>query len=271
MPHIVLVLAAYCLFASMATANTGLSRMVVGENHVATYEQRVGWIRNLSTAALERDRALLTDFLMRPLAADRATEDELATLKNDVADRLLGARPGDATLHAALLGVYEAEDQGTVWPGYVLQKLPRIVRQTPDDAVRQASLERLWEEARAVDSPESPTAMICLHWLWQDGDFVERDELAALLLANSENTEAALPTRTTALEYAARLGEDAAKAQAETYLKTYQPAPLKAAALGVYSLMGEPGDVALLKPYTRSLDLRVRTAAIHAIEAIRTR
>ena len=33
-----------CLFTSMATANTGLSRMVVGENHVATYEQLVGWL-----------------------------------------------------------------------------------------------------------------------------------------------------------------------------------------------------------------------------------
>ena len=111
----------YLLMAEvMVGAQSGLTRMVVGENHVATYEQRVGWIRKLDKmATTQEDKVLLLDFLTCPMAEGRTSEGELATLKNDTADWLMGRYPGDEEIYDVLFAALVAEDQGTIWPSYI--------------------------------------------------------------------------------------------------------------------------------------------------------
>ena len=77
--------------------------------------------------------------------------------------------------------------------------------------------------------------------------------------------------RCTALELASERGVHESKALARQLLESYQPAALKVAALAANTHLGEPEAEALLRPYLRSEDLRLRSAVTHAIRQIRLR
>lgn len=129
---------------SLAFAQSGSVMIIAGENHVSTYGQRLGLIRKLDgRLASGLDRQAFSVFLSKPLETERVTEGELATLKNDTADSLLGQYPNWQELHDSLLNTMSSTNQGTIWPSYILQKLPTIIKQL-DDATRDKALNILW-------------------------------------------------------------------------------------------------------------------------------
>lgn len=253
-------------------AQPAIIEIIAGNNTESTYESRVKLVPKLEHLSLgENERIRLLHFLSKPLATDRAYEGELATVKNDTADILLDRYPNWNELYESLLTSVVGEDQGTIWPSYILQKLPRIIQQTSSDEIRAQALNLLWATAENVVHPDCATALIGLYQLHSNPNALDRDQFSTLLHQILDNPKAELSARTTALEYIARLGDPKAKELATKYLNTYQPAPIKTAAIGVFSIMGNRSDEAALKPYTLSQDIRVRSAAIHAIKTIRNR
>ena len=120
------------------------------------------------------------------------------------------------------------------------------------DETRARALDLLWQTAEDPNAPECATGLICLYMLSQDTDTVDPDRLSALLLATAEDASSPLPARTDCFGVCRTHGATRGPRPAHQYLNTYQPAPLKTAAIGVFSLMGTPVDEPLLMPYTRS-------------------
>ncbi|WP_309387621.1 HEAT repeat domain-containing protein [Cerasicoccus frondis] len=262
----------FLTIVSNLSAQPAIIEIIAGNNTESTYESRIKLVPKLERLSLgENERITLLRFLTRHSATDRASEGELATLKNDTADILLDRYPNWNELYESLLSSMIAEDQGTIWPSYILQKLPRIIQQTSSDEIRAQALSLLWATAENVVHPDCATALISLYQLHSNPDVLDRDQFSALLLLIADDNRAELSARTTALEYSARLGDPEAKELAIQYLKTSQPATLKTAAIGVFTIMGTPSDESALMPYTRSQDIRVRSAAVNAIKTIRNR
>jgi hypothetical protein len=233
-----------------------------------TYVERVRHVELFNPVIPDGDLEVYLTFLSRHPEDDNVNEDQLGTIKNDIADKLIKAKRAPDELGRILLANIDDEKQGLTWCNYALQKLGEIYLISSDDKLKVALVETLEKKALDTENYNSSTALLGLYRLSEkDNIFKERtDRLAVQVMDNDKYT----PTdRAAALEIAARLGDTHALTQARKLLATRDtPICLKVAAIASLGIVGDTRDLPALERYEKSGEIRLRNAAQYATAAL---
>lgn len=212
----------------------------------------------------------MIQFLRRSPSDDVVSADELASLKNNVADVLIEQKGLSEKLLEVFLSMYAEPVQGLTWRNYVVQKIPEICVQLEKPASVKQALAFLWKVAHDVKA-----GYICEAFLGLDrinskrpdhvSSFQLRDEALACL--RSEQT----PPEVKAIVVQILAKHDGASARqlALSYLVAKSPIMLKASSLAVLGQTGRYDDIAIVEPYTLSPDVRLGEAARAALKRLK--
>lgn len=254
-----LVFTTSCLFTFSLPAHGDIA--VLTDGGEASYEVRSRASYSENTRLGDAEVAALLAFLNRAPEKDVATEDELASLKNNVADLLLRQERVPSALRRTFTAGFNDAGQGEIWREYIVQKFPEL-------ALRLAGKERAealaFLRARIDDTDYiyAGTALLGLQRVHvASPNLVSGAEVAKAADKVLHGEAYAEASRLTALQVLAAHEPGAARAKARSLLTGEASVMFKASALATLGLVGEGGDIALLERYARSPELRLRTAA----------
>lgn len=205
--------------------------------------------------------AALLDFLNRAPEKDAATEDELASLKNNVADLLLKQERVSSALRPTFMAGFNDVGQGEIWREYVVQKFPELALRVVGRE-RAEALAFLRARIDDTDYIYAGTALLGLQRVHvANAKLVAGAEVAKAADKILHDEAYAEASRLTALQVLAAYEPAAAGAKARSLLTEDTSVMLKISALATLGLVGDGGDIVLLERYARSPELRLRTAA----------
>jgi hypothetical protein len=208
----------------------------------------------------------MIQFLRRPPIDDVVSADELASLKNNVADVLIAQKGLAEKLLDVFLSMYADALQGVTWRNYVVQKIPAICVQLKDRELSSRALNFLWSVAR-----DQKAGYICEAFLGLDRinsarpDQVSSAELCRETLACLESIQTHPEVKGIVVQILAKHDGSAARQKALSYLGTESSIMLKASSLAVLGKTGHPDDIAIIKEYTLSADVRLGEASRAAL------
>lgn len=219
----------------------------------------------LSRSLPNRDVDALLLFLLRKPGEDSAAVDELATLKNNVADALLS----QADLPLGLLDSFESafadKAQGEIWREYVVQKIPEWVRRAPE-SMRDRGVAFLRKRLADTDYIYAGTALLGMHRLHHAlPTLADGEEVAAAARRILQQDAYAVASKITALQILARHQPDEARIWARRWIDGERAVMLRVSAIATLGEVGEAVDQERMARYTDSPELRLRTAARAAL------
>lgn len=268
-----LLLSAGCLaFTFSAAANPRLRREtseIVGEASTpGGYEQRYRRIHTASRSVYIVDRERFIEFLRLDPQSSPLEEAQLASLKNDVADRMLQIGSSADDLARLFLEQIDDPAMGALWHSYVLQKLGPAALEVGDPALSRALVERLKAFLYDPASDSPGTALIGLHELAAGGGSVGID-LGGFCVGLLRDRRYDPHSRATALTIGAELGESGCRDYAKEVLqRADEPIALRIAAIATLGIFAKPPDRSILERYAESADLRLAQPAQFAIGCI---
>lgn len=251
-------------------------KIVTGESGKASYEERLKLIHGLGNDLSKKEIQRLVAFLSKPVRKDFVAPDSLATLKNDVADKLIAQKTLPQGLSDVFVNAIDDVSQTVVWRDYALQKLPELYLKLSekDKKNRAKLLDKLWAETDHAEATFSGTALLGLRRLSSKDQTVSADETAKKAMAIAKDERHPLANRVTALQVAASMGEKEALFYAREILAEAdgsRPIMLRVSALATLGIMGTKEDVAVLAKVAESSEYRLRKAAQAALEKVAKR
>lgn len=237
---------------------------------LASYEDRYRQTYQIGRVLSAEDRKALEAFLMRPPKDDTLAIDELAALKNNVADALIAqAGMPEATLDLFLV-TYRDPVLGERWHGYVVQKIAELVQRLKSPEKIQQAVDFLWSQLEPHGGRYPAEAALGLGRLQAvRPDWVAVDELTQRLNAFLVAKDADQQEKRVVLEVLARYDLTTARGEARRFLaRPNSDIMLKAAAIATLGLAGNAEDRPLVEPYVNSPDIRLSQAASGAMRAL---
>ena len=209
-------------------------------------------------------------FLETPFPADRnvsITEDELHSLKNDVADKLLAQSNLPYDFDQRFLAMLDNKVLSSVWHNYIIQKLDVLFERCNDDRLKTIIVSRLFRETRNPKPTISGTSLMTLLRLEKKfPEIMDETKLSKRAEWLTEQERYPFQDRLSALHVLAELSPEQAFAPARKWLREEDShTMLKTAALAVLGDSSSVEDVALIESYQDHPDLRLRTASKNAL------
>lgn len=208
-------------------------------------------------------------FLHRLPKDDVVAPDELASLKNNIADLLIEQKDLAPRLLNEFFAMYAEQSLGNTWRNYVVQKVPSICVVLKDRETYSRGLDFMRRVAR-----DPSTGFVCEVFLGLDRicevrpDQISPEELrreaAACLLAEETPPE----TKGIVVQILAKYDALTARELALSYLSRESSIMLKASSLAVLGKTGRPEDVAIINEYTLSPDVRLGEASRAALKRL---
>lgn len=225
------------------------------ERHRATYRLS----KNLSAD----DVAVLLRFLGKQTAEDSVRDSELRTLKNNVADALIGQNKPEPGLVDSFISLASDSAQDAAWREYILQKLPELGLRFNAPEIRNRVADFLREKTESLEYIFAGTAIISLQRLGtQDPGLVGPVEIAHRSTVILDEPRQTTASKLAALQVLSASDKEAGVERAKRVLQDdTKPIMLKVSALATLGEMGDRQDLPMLKRYEQSPDYRLRTAA----------
>lgn len=274
---------AMCLFRKIAvlcvSLNFGLGALqalpmsdvdfIIGDGDRSTYDRRIHKVHALGDNLHPEVQAKLMRYLETEVSAQQLGESALASLKNDIMDKLIAQKVFPRSLVALSLAQIDDVSQGDIWREYVGQKFSemylRLVK--TEDELSDPVLEKLWAETRNSHYIHAGTALLGLSRIMKARpERIEKQRFLDAALAVVQGEEYSYPNKITALQVAAKYGDSRVAVEARiVLLAPKQPIMLKVSALITLGMVGDESDLPLLQRYAKSPEYRLRKAAKNAL------
>lgn len=196
--------------------------------------------------------------------------DELAALKNNVADAVIAQEAPPKGMLSWFLEMYADSKQGDLWRGYIVQKMAEIIQRlkSPDDVKRGVYF--LWSQLRAQHPIEAALGLDRLHEARPD--LVSKEELVRSFGALLAGMEPSQQLKRVVLQLFGKYDTTGARREAIRFLRDKDSElMLKASALATLGQVGNVEDKGLIEPYVSSPDIRLSTAASVALKRVSAR
>ena len=217
------------------------------------------------------DLVALSSFLVRKPAEDSASADELASLKNNVADALLAQTELPSGLLQALESAFADADQGEIWREYVVQKMPELVKRA-DGEQRERGLAFLRERIRDTGYIYAGTSLLGLQRLHDHSvELVTSSEVAKSAQTILMGEGYRMASKMTALQILALHDKFEARALAKKWLVENEAVMLRISALATLGSVGDRSDFPEIERYAKSPEMRLRKTAQAALIKINAR
>jgi len=257
------------LVLSLAAVAYGGSVDFVTDKAQHDYAARFRSSYHLGNQLDQKSLEAMIQFLRRAPKDDVITPDELASLKNNIADVLIEQKSLAPRLLDEFLAMYADPVQGVTWHNYVVQKIPAICIQLEDRKLVARALDFLWGVAR-----DQKAGYICEAFLGLDrinaarSDQVSSSDLRRETLACLESKQTPPEVKGIVVQILAKHDGPTARQKALSYLATESSIMLKASSLAVLAKTGRVEDIAVIKPYTLSADVRLGEASRAALKSL---
>jgi len=199
-----------------------------------------------------------------------------SALKNEAAN-VLHRQPSCRRPFAdALVAMYHNTEHDMVWRGYCIQHLSVLCQSEAADGhtVPASRLERdpiiscLHDALGQIDRPMAGTAVIALARMADENGDLGGLRVADAALQLARDARACDEARATALQVAANADSREVLPLARRIARGAGSALLRMSAIAAVGRMGEGTDSEWLEPLTHHTDMRIRTAAMHAVKRI---
>ena len=242
------------------------------------YRERAMAAQRLSPALSSAEIQTLYDFLASPVSAHPTlATNELAGIKNDVLNALVGQQRLPDTLGQVLLDNYTNTGNDPMWRAFALQHFYQYYKRrwlrpplgggasNEFDALHNGMVSNLWLAASGTNEAFCCVALHVLDGIATTNGSVrpEQVSIAAAVVANDLSRSAGL--RAHAMEIASRLETREVLAEARKCAKSADNVLLRHTAIRALGLIGTPADEKLLEELAQSDDPGVRAAAADAL------
>lgn len=257
------------LWLTLATVTYGGSVDFVTDKAQHDYAARFRSSYHLGNQFDQKSIETMIQFLRRAPKDDTVTLNELASLKNNIADVLIEQKSLAPRLLDEFLSMYSDPVQGVTWRNYVVQKVPSICVQLVDRELSSRALDFLWGVAR-----DQKAGYICEAFLGLDRinstrpDQVSSVELRRETLKCLESKQTPPEVKGIVVQILSKHDGPTARQKALSYLATESSIMLKASSLAVLGMTGRPEDIAVVKEYTLSPDVRLGEASRAALKRL---
>ena len=209
-------------------------------------------------------------FLESPFPTDRKvsiTEEELHSLKNDVADKLLSQSHLPDDFDQRFLAMLDNKSLSSVWHNYIIQKLDVLFERSSDPRLKSRIVSRLFRETRNPKPTISGTSLMTLLRLEKKlPEVVDDIKLGKRAEWLTKQERYPFQDRLSALNVLAELSPNRAFVPARKWLRDESShIMLKIAAIAILGKSASADDVALIESYQNHPDLRLRSASRNAL------
>ncbi len=231
------------------------------------YSSRIVAARSMGPDITVRDIPSLLKFLhLPPGGAKGMGEEELASLKNDVADSLLASDAFQYRILPAFQAILDDRAQGVIWREYVLQKYPELYAKPVGSQGHELIRSTLEHYAGVTEHVFAGTALLGFLHIYKQTEDPLWHRLALEYSREVLDSERMLwQNKASALQVLAGLEDPAVEAYARSYLKEDQPIMLQVSALAALGYLPGEENRRILETYARSPDFRLRRAAQAAL------
>lgn len=223
--------------------------------------------RHLTEAEVKEIYAFLNK---RPDEEKRLSNLEFNGIKNELVIALMNQQTYPAELTGRLAEMYRREELGVTWRDYCIQFLGQWYGRMQSDRERSMAQQAIYTALHEKDNGIAGTALIAAYGLAGQPGF-KPEQLKAAAQALAGDPKVAYIARVPALQISAKMGNPQAIVTAREIIGGQHPAILKMSALAVLGIMGNADDMATLKKYQVSSDIRLRAAATAALHRLAKR
>ena len=247
-------------------------KLIIGDGERTDYDIRYKAINNLSKSMQLRDVAHFVAFLSKLPVDDKLKQSALATIKNNLADKLLAQTRFPDGLLEAFVKLVDDPKQGIIWRDYVLQKYPELLRWLHTLEDRKLIIAKLWKMTETKDKTFAGTALLGLMRLSKvNNEEANPEKLGKQALKVADDDTFSLASRITALQVSAMLGERGALPVARRIAGSKGEVMIRVSALAALGILGDYSDIVLLEQYKKGSEYRLRRAAQSALDKIHKR
>ena len=241
------------------------------DDQAASFERRWQSIRLIEPPFSAAERARMYAVLEALPSQEALSEMDLATLKNDVADKLLEENPVTIETAQQLTNSLKTPAYGDIWQDYCLQKIPDLIEHLPLALEPSDLVALLEQQVVSGDGSLAGTALISLLRIHRlSPELLAQAQLSKRVHSILEDQAMPVPCQITALLVGAEVQAPLAHARAHRILQAPDaPTMLKVAALSTLARFADSKDQALILSYTESKDNRLRRVAQTAYQTFK--
>ncbi len=272
LPHILWAFAFLLTFACLTTTLLADIEQITSDTSELNYSQRLTLVRNLSPSLSKEQVGTLMGFLESNKPLDGISDDELATIKNDVFDHLIKMRDFPSGLLDLTLAMIKNKKNTVVWRDYGIQKLPDIYMVTSNKEHRDRIQQALPTLAHETTGTFAGTALLGMHQLTPAVFTPTATADSAIHILDSSSVIEA--NQVTALQILANYQPGEAHNRAKFILTDPESTTgvmLKTSALATLGKIGSRDDLTIVEKYVRSYEYRLKRAATAAENKILVR
>ena len=237
-----------------------------GSETAPSHAARLQAVRALSKTLSSNEVHALYGLLDRKSGEDPATPAERNALKNDVVNALKMQKVIPADLPARLIAMFNDPAHDAVWRDYCIQHLGSVYAEITPLALQEQARQTLWAAASEKQGTIPGTALIALANLSGQPGF-EKARIAALALTLVRSPDYGEPSKITAFQICAKLGEQSVLPDARQQMSNGSVL-IRVSALACVGILGDQSDLAALRALESNADIRLRTAAQAAIKRL---
>lgn len=257
--------ALFLLFSGYAAGLAAVDSTFVTSDRRFDFDSRYTAAYHLADNLGPSEVNALLAFLARLPNEDNVGESALASIKNNVADRLVQQRILPRTLLKNFEDILNRDEQGDVWRVYIVQKMSDVYARL-DNRDEKMEIARLLEKQSVSTSGKfAATSVLALERIDKLENGADRKlvvDCARKVVLNRNVNEAERASVLQVLKdydppMALHIARDALSDEHVGY-------SMKLSAIAVIGKIGNPSDATLIKPLLESSDIRLKTAATFA-------
>lgn len=246
--------------------------IITGQEESSNFTQRCYQIEQIGSHVPNIYLKEYFKLLAKHPADSTLRESELATLKNNLADKLINLKNFPEKMCSLFLHLHKDPEQGPLWRNYMVQKLSDLYDRSLSRSSKEALIQRLLDLSKDPEPSMSATALLGLERLLpRPSPPVQQNIIADNALHVAKNESFSLQDRTTSIQIAARCGNNDTLALAIHIIKNKNPLMLRISAIATLGIKGNKSHLKHIAPLLNSPDIRIRTAAESAEKKILSR